>query len=210
MGASIDVRSAPRVLKRGGLLLLTKVGTGMVLGVILGRYLGEAPVTDEITITFTATDECGLTATKSNKFTISDTTPPVIAGGADGTAECTGSAPATNAAYLAWLASNGGVTATDLCGAVVLSNNAGTQTWTSAGCTDEITITFTATDECGLTATKSNKFYHQRHHASGYCRWGRRHRRMYGQRPGNERSLPGLAGFQWRRNRYGSLWCCCS
>jgi 2-keto-3-deoxygluconate permease len=44
MGASIDVRSAPQVLKKGGLLLLTKVGTGMVLGVILGRYLGETPV----------------------------------------------------------------------------------------------------------------------------------------------------------------------
>jgi len=44
MGASIDVRSTPQVLKKGGLLLLTKVGMAMVLGVILGRYLGEAPV----------------------------------------------------------------------------------------------------------------------------------------------------------------------
>jgi 2-keto-3-deoxygluconate permease len=43
-GASIDLKSTPQVLKKGGLLLLTKVTTAMVLGVVLGRYLGESPV----------------------------------------------------------------------------------------------------------------------------------------------------------------------
>jgi 2-keto-3-deoxygluconate permease len=44
MGASIDLASTPQVVRKGGLLLLTKVGTAAILGVILGRYLGEAPV----------------------------------------------------------------------------------------------------------------------------------------------------------------------
>ncbi len=44
MGASIDLKSTPQVLKKGGRLLLTKVGTATVVGVVLGRYLGEAPV----------------------------------------------------------------------------------------------------------------------------------------------------------------------
>ncbi len=44
MGASIDFESAPQVLKKGGLLLLTKVGTATILGVAVGRYLGEAPI----------------------------------------------------------------------------------------------------------------------------------------------------------------------
>ena len=55
--------------------------------------------TDVMTVTFTATDECGLTANTSFTFTITDTTPPVISGGANGTAECTGSDPSLNAAY---------------------------------------------------------------------------------------------------------------
>jgi 2-keto-3-deoxygluconate permease len=32
MGASIDLKSTPHVLKKGGLLLFTKIGTAMVLG----------------------------------------------------------------------------------------------------------------------------------------------------------------------------------
>jgi 2-keto-3-deoxygluconate permease len=44
MGASIDLESTPEILRKGGLLLLTKVGAATVLGVIVGRYLGEAPV----------------------------------------------------------------------------------------------------------------------------------------------------------------------
>src|SRR5512139_890795 len=77
--------------------------------------------TDIITVTFTATDECGLTTSTSYTFTITDTTPPVIAGGANGTAECTGSDPSQNAAYLTWKNSFGGVTATDICGTAIMS-----------------------------------------------------------------------------------------
>lgn len=44
MGASIDVRTAPVILKRGGALLITKVGIGVLCGLALGALLGEAPI----------------------------------------------------------------------------------------------------------------------------------------------------------------------
>src|SRR5512147_1678806 len=111
---------------------------------------------DAITVTFTATDECGLTSSTTATFTISDTTPPAITGAANGTAECTGSDPAANAAYIAWLANNAGATATDICGTATISSTPGS--WTSTGCSDAITVTFTATDECGLTSSTTATF----------------------------------------------------
>ena len=105
-----------------------------------------------ITVTFTATDECGTDHFNNPfTFTITDTTPPALAGGANGTAECTGTDPSLNAAYIAWRNNFGGVTATDICGAATMSYTEGT--WASTGCTDLMTVTFTATDECGLTTT---------------------------------------------------------
>src|SRR3954449_12724204 len=45
MGATIDIRSTPYVLKKGGALFGTKIAMGILAGVVLGRLLGEAPVT---------------------------------------------------------------------------------------------------------------------------------------------------------------------
>ncbi|GAA2096060.1 2-keto-3-deoxygluconate permease [Actinomadura alba] len=44
MGASIDVRATPYILKKGGALFGAKVLTSIIVGVILGRFLGEAPI----------------------------------------------------------------------------------------------------------------------------------------------------------------------
>jgi 2-keto-3-deoxygluconate permease len=44
MGASIDFRATPYIVKKGGTLLIVKVGVAVVLGLIFGRILGEAPV----------------------------------------------------------------------------------------------------------------------------------------------------------------------
>jgi 2-keto-3-deoxygluconate permease len=44
MGASIDFRATPYIVKKGGTLLIVKVGIAVILGVIFGRILGEAPV----------------------------------------------------------------------------------------------------------------------------------------------------------------------
>lgn len=45
MGASIDFRATPYIVKKGGTLLIVKVGIAVILGVIFGRILGETPVT---------------------------------------------------------------------------------------------------------------------------------------------------------------------
>ncbi len=44
MGASINIKATPYILKKGGVLFGAKVGTAIVLGVVLGHFLGEAPV----------------------------------------------------------------------------------------------------------------------------------------------------------------------
>ena len=44
MGASIDFRATPYIVKKGGTLFAVKVGIAMLLGVVFGRILGEAPI----------------------------------------------------------------------------------------------------------------------------------------------------------------------
>lgn len=44
MGASISFSATPYILKKGGTLFAVKVGIAILLGVVFGRVLGEAPV----------------------------------------------------------------------------------------------------------------------------------------------------------------------
>lgn len=44
MGASIDIKATPYIMKKGGALFATKIACGVLAGVVLGRLLGEAPV----------------------------------------------------------------------------------------------------------------------------------------------------------------------
>jgi 2-keto-3-deoxygluconate permease len=44
MGASIDVKATPYILRKGGSLLGVKVAMGIVLGLVFGHYLGESPI----------------------------------------------------------------------------------------------------------------------------------------------------------------------
>jgi 2-keto-3-deoxygluconate permease len=48
MGASINVKATPYLLKKGGALFATKVGTAVVAGVVLGHFLGEQPITSGV------------------------------------------------------------------------------------------------------------------------------------------------------------------
>jgi 2-keto-3-deoxygluconate permease len=45
MGASIDVRATPYIIKKGGALFATKVALAVVIGVVLGQFLSEKPIT---------------------------------------------------------------------------------------------------------------------------------------------------------------------
>jgi 2-keto-3-deoxygluconate permease len=44
MGASIDFKATPYILKKGGTLFAVKIGMAMVLGIVFGHLLGESPV----------------------------------------------------------------------------------------------------------------------------------------------------------------------
>ncbi|EWY41586.1 2-keto-3-deoxygluconate permease [Skermanella stibiiresistens SB22] len=44
MGASIDFKATPYILKKGGTLFAVKIGIAMLVGVIFGHFLGEAPI----------------------------------------------------------------------------------------------------------------------------------------------------------------------
>ncbi len=102
--------------------------------------------TGEMTVTFTATDDCNNFETTTAKIIIRDQTPPTItAQAADKTVECDGEGNVS--AFNEWLASNGGADAEDLCGSVTWSNNAGSLS-DDCGATGAVTVTFTATDEC--------------------------------------------------------------
>jgi 2-keto-3-deoxygluconate permease len=44
MGASIELKTTPYILRKGDALFAAKVATAVVVGLILGRFLGEAPI----------------------------------------------------------------------------------------------------------------------------------------------------------------------
>jgi 2-keto-3-deoxygluconate permease len=44
MGASIDIKSTPYILKKGAVLLGSKILFAIVIGLVAGRLLGELPI----------------------------------------------------------------------------------------------------------------------------------------------------------------------
>src|SRR5918912_1942088 len=48
MGSTIEFNATPYILKKGGALFLTKIAIAAVVGVLLGRAWGEAPVTSGV------------------------------------------------------------------------------------------------------------------------------------------------------------------
>jgi 2-keto-3-deoxygluconate permease len=44
LGSTISVRALPRMLQRGGVMLIVKVGVGMVIGYVLGHSIGVLPI----------------------------------------------------------------------------------------------------------------------------------------------------------------------
>ncbi len=108
--------------------------------------------TDTRMYRFVATDECGNSISTDASFIIIDTTVPVIDIEAmDIVLECDGSSNA--AELLDWLNSNGGAEASDVCGEVTWSNDYGSFDPGACNGDESVTVTFTATDDCGLNST---------------------------------------------------------
>ena len=107
-------------------------------------------------VIFTVQDPNGNSVTTSATFTIEDKTNPSIdVDASNETVECDG---AGNGAQLnAWLNSQGGAVASDICGDVVWTNNH-TALSDDCGATGSTTVMFTATDDCGLFSTTTATF----------------------------------------------------
>jgi len=107
------------------------------------------------TVTFTATDDCGLTETATSTVTVVDTTAPEVTVPAPLVLECDGPGgiPATDPRIQAWLAE---ATATDVCDGAVLTHDA--PDFFAAGCDPGLTtiVTFRAVDDCGNEAVEAS------------------------------------------------------
>ena len=107
-------------------------------------------------VRFWAEDICGNFSIDSAYIYVNDELPPVITTeAADASSDCSTLNPEDDPGYLDWLAINGGAAATDDCdddATLTWSNNSDTQTWSGDPANNQITITFTVTDDCGNTA----------------------------------------------------------
>jgi hypothetical protein len=114
---------------------------------------GHCPAESIITRTWTATDACNNTVSGVQTISVSDTQAPIFTNPpANRTVQCDTS---TNAAALAsWLA---GVTASDACSSVTLTNNYHGMT-TTCGAAGSTSVTWTATDACGNSTSASATF----------------------------------------------------
>ena len=114
-----------------------------------GNIIPNCSGTGAVTVTFTATDQCGNSATTQAAFSITDDTPPIINCPTPITLECGNS---NNAAIISiWLAS---VNASDDCSNIVtITNNYGSVVNNLCGGTQVDTVTFTAIDGCNNVIT---------------------------------------------------------
>ncbi|WP_191861105.1 HYR-like domain-containing protein, partial [Hanstruepera ponticola] len=129
----------------------TVTWTNEILNVI--DQCGE---TSRTLVRFTATDDCNNSSSTTALFTIIDLVPPTLDSPAtDLTVECDGSGNTTD--LNDWLNTNGGGTATDICGNVTWTNDF-TGLSDDCGETGSATVTFTATDDCGNAVSTSATF----------------------------------------------------
>src|SRR5690606_28699324 len=114
---------------------------------------GQCAGSYSITRTWTATDSCGNTASATQTINVEDTAAPTITTQAQNlTVQCgDGNVNALND----WLASNGSAVASDLCSDVTWTNDFDAL---ANDCSAAVTVTFTASDACGNTATTSATF----------------------------------------------------
>ena len=105
-----------------------------------------------VTVTFTATDVCGNTATDTSSFTVEDTAAPTFSTSPIAfTYECTGSATTTTA-FNDWVADNAGAEGNDNCGDTTITND---NPSIPSFCGGTGTMLVTITDDCGNSHSES-------------------------------------------------------
>jgi hypothetical protein len=126
--------------------------------IITGQNCNE---TFTLTLNYNDTNGCSSDCEKTVTV-LDDQNPTITQQPQNDSFECSSSDPDQNAAYLAWLANNGGATATDNCdNNLSWTNNSTTQPWVidAVNHTRTKTVTFTATDYClNSTVTQTATF----------------------------------------------------
>ncbi len=107
-------------------------------------------------VTFTARDECGRESVcYGTIYSLDSKEPNIYIDPKDSTVSCDGDA---QAAYDAWLADNGGAAAIDCCGMIIWSNDAPDLPSACDGTNSSVVVTFTASDECGISVSETATF----------------------------------------------------
>gem|GEM_PF-2138405 len=114
------------------------------------------------TINFYAVDICGNRTDAYLDITVVDYTAPVIFPEAsDMTVDCADIDPDQNLEFQAWLANHGGADATDGCSDpedLIWTNDYDPLNWSGDYANNEVTVTFTVTDECGNSSETTATF----------------------------------------------------
>ena len=138
-------------------LNITFTGTDNCTGVTVTNdssgLSDDCGATGTETVTFTLTDSNGNSITLDATFTIVDTINPIMdVAASDLIIQCDDD---NSAEIDAWLATNGGASASDACSGITWTNDFTTVNEDVCGAIT--TVTFTATDECGnVTTTEAN------------------------------------------------------
>ena len=113
----------------------------------------------DIVRSWVAYDDCGNQADSSYTVSVRDEDPPVITGGEDVEFDCEDGTPNNNAQLISWLNNNAGATAEDMCSNVTWTNDYHIDNWVDGcGNTRYVDVVFTATDECGNSASITQRF----------------------------------------------------
>ncbi|MFZ1495951.1 MAG: HYR domain-containing protein, partial [Saprospiraceae bacterium] len=113
-----------------------------------------------ITVTFSITDNCGLTTTSTATFTVDENEPPtLVATAQDININCTsGSSPLSD--FNDWIANHGGAVAIDNCADVIWTTNPAIPTFPDL-CTppfNAVSVEFIASDGCGQSVSTTAIF----------------------------------------------------
>ena len=143
----VQCNAIPAVPGVGVVTATDNCGTATVTGPVIVNTAGSCVGSSIITRTWTATDQCGNSTTATQTITVTDTTAPILANIPSNVSVLCSSIPSPPA--------SGVVTATDNCSAATVSASVDVITPGSCSGSFIITRTWTATDQCGNSATAS-------------------------------------------------------